>query len=271
MTRKGAADGIAVAIHDVEPATWERCALIRDWLSDHGVERATLLVIPARDLHPLGGRSPEMSSWLIGRRAEGDSIAQHGFQHERLGARPRARMRLLGAVRRREGEFAGLDELQTRRTVDAGWRVLKLAGIEPDGFVAPSYLYTPQLRRVLPLRFRWWATLLRIEYAPATEATEAAESTGRRERGLTPAWSVGAPSSLGRLIAPSVIRVGARVAGNTLRVDVHPTTLEYPRQVRALESVLVREGRRRKSLTLGELPEPGGSAAGNLPGTPAAV
>ncbi|HET7197367.1 MAG TPA: DUF2334 domain-containing protein, partial [Burkholderiales bacterium] len=99
-----------MAIHDVEPATWERCALIRDWLADHGVERVTLLVIPARDLHPLGTRSPEMSSWLIERRHCGDSIAQHGFQHERLGRGPGARKHPLAAVRRRDGEFAGLDE-----------------------------------------------------------------------------------------------------------------------------------------------------------------
>ena len=60
---------IAVALHDIEPATFERCALIRDWLDDHGVDRVTLLVIPARDLHPLGERSPEMTGWLAERRA----------------------------------------------------------------------------------------------------------------------------------------------------------------------------------------------------------
>ena len=31
---------IAVALHDVEPATFERCALIRDWLADCGVDGA---------------------------------------------------------------------------------------------------------------------------------------------------------------------------------------------------------------------------------------
>jgi hypothetical protein len=50
---------IAVAIHDVEPATFERCALIRDWLADHGIDRATLLVIPAPDLHPFFQRRPD--------------------------------------------------------------------------------------------------------------------------------------------------------------------------------------------------------------------
>ena len=55
---------IAVALHGIEPATFERCAVIRDWLDDHGVGRVTLLVIPARDLHPVGERSPEMIDWL---------------------------------------------------------------------------------------------------------------------------------------------------------------------------------------------------------------
>ena len=77
---------IAVALHDIEPATFERCALIRDWLDDHGVDHVTLLVIPARDLHPLAERSPEMVSWLIERERGGDAIAQHGFQHLRSGA-----------------------------------------------------------------------------------------------------------------------------------------------------------------------------------------
>jgi len=86
---------IAVALHDIEPATFERCALIRDWLDDHGVDRVTLLVIPARDLHPLGERSPEMAGWLAERRRSGDSIAQHGFQHEQGGRGAFSRRTLL--------------------------------------------------------------------------------------------------------------------------------------------------------------------------------
>ena len=54
MPPEAGARTIAVALHGIEPATWERCALIRDWLDDHGVDRVTLLVIPARDLHPRG-------------------------------------------------------------------------------------------------------------------------------------------------------------------------------------------------------------------------
>ncbi|MEA2286646.1 MAG: hypothetical protein QOJ21_2689, partial [Solirubrobacteraceae bacterium] len=65
---------IAVSIHDVEPATFDRCALIRDWLCDHGIDKATLLVIPASDLHPFHDRSPGLAEWLAERVGEGDCV-----------------------------------------------------------------------------------------------------------------------------------------------------------------------------------------------------
>jgi hypothetical protein len=37
--------------------------------------------------------------------------------------------------------------------------VLKLAGIEPRGFVTPGYAYTPALHETLGERFHWWAAL----------------------------------------------------------------------------------------------------------------
>ena len=240
---------IAVALHDVEPATFERCALIRDWLADHGVERATLLVIPARDLHPLGQRSPRMSAWLLERRRAGDSIAQHGFQHERLcrgGGMRSALTRPLGA---HGAEFLGLDQDETRRAVDAGWRVLKLAGVEPDGFVAPAYAYTQQLRRVLPRRFRWWASLLHVH-----EADLARGSLRRQRRAM--AWGSTGESMLRGALAPALIRIGGLCAGRTLRIDLHPSALERPREMLALEWVLARSSPRRAAVTYEELLAP---------------
>jgi predicted deacetylase len=243
---------IAVALHDIEPATFERCALIRDWLDDHGVGRVTLLVIPARDLHPVGERSPEMAGWLAERRRGGDSIAQHGFQHEQLRRMPFLGRTLLPAGSRRAREFVGLDADETRRAVDAGWRVLKLAGIEPDGFVAPAYAYTPELRRVLPQRFRWWAGLLRLHRAGAGR-------DGDRRSRLTPAfriepaWGMGSDSPLRRALSPSLIRAGGLLCGNTLRLDLHPADLQHPRHMLALEWVLQRAGREREAITYDEL------------------
>ena len=238
---------IAVALHDIEPATFERCALIRDWLDDHGIGRVTLIVIPARDLHPLGERSPEMAGWLAERRRTGDSIAQHGFQHEQL-----RRTSFAGRATARgwrSGEFVGLDGDETRRAVDAGWRVLKLAGIEPDGFVAPAYAYTPALRRVLPGKFRWWAGLLRLHHRCAEPGVD----QPRRAWGLEPAWGMGTDSRLRRAVSPVLMRAGSLLCGNTLRLDLHPSDLQHPRHMLALEWVLERAGQRREAITYDDL------------------
>jgi predicted deacetylase len=236
---------IAVALHDIEPATFERCALIRDWLDDHGVGRVTLLVIPARDLHPLGERSPAMAGWLAERRWTGDSIAQHGFQHEQLRRGAFSGRTLLPPRGRRSAEFVGLDGEETRRAVEAGWRVLKLAGIEPDGFVAPAYAYTQALRRVLPRRFRWWAGLLQLHRTGALD--------GDPRQRLAPAWGMATGNPLQRALTPSLIRAGSLLCGNTLRLDLYPADLQHPRHMMALEWVLHRAGRRREAITYDEL------------------
>jgi uncharacterized protein len=230
FTRARSARTIAVALHGIEPATFERCAVIRDWLGDHGVDRVTLLVIPARDLHPVGERSPEMVRWLCERRAAGDSIAQHGFQH----VRPRRPRSMFAS---RPGEFAGLDERETRRAVHAGWRLMKIAGIEPDGFVAPAYAYTPSLRSALRPRFRWWAELLRVHRAPPRPGTPETAS-------VAPALRLASERPLGRLLSPPLLRAGAMLPTSTLRLDLHPADLRHPRRMMALERVLLRAGSR---------------------------
>ncbi|HEX4838320.1 MAG TPA: DUF2334 domain-containing protein [Solirubrobacteraceae bacterium] len=260
---------IAVALHDIEPATFERCALIRDWLDDHGVSCVTLLVIPARDLHPLAERSPEMVSWLLERERSGDAIAQHGFQHLRSqrGRGPYQTLRALSTDR--ETEFVGLDAHETRRAVDAGWRVLKLAGIEPRGFVAPGYAYTPALRRTLVLRFQWWAALLGLHRAHPAKAriavdgergawaqrrpwTRASPRSERREL-LGPPIALSSSGRLRRALSPALLRAGALVSGTTLRLDLHPSDLDHPNHMLALEWVLHRSACTREAVTYEEL------------------
>jgi predicted deacetylase len=195
--RRGA---IAVAIHDVEPATFERCALIRDWLGDHGIDRVTLLVVPAPDLHPFFQRRPDLAAWLQDCRDAGDSIAQHGLQGPKTGL----------------PEFARMDPSAADSGIAAGRRVLELAGIAPRGYVAPGYAYGPEPRRELAHRFEWWATLLRLERCDRSR--------------VAPVLSL-RHSALG-------IRAGALVAGGLLRLDLHPADFDRPRRVLALESVL---------------------------------
>ena len=75
---------LVVALHDVEPATYLRCALIRDWLADLGVQRVTLVVA---DHDP----PPALAEWLVERASAGDEVAR--------GAAPRERRVPVGALR----------------------------------------------------------------------------------------------------------------------------------------------------------------------------
>ncbi len=288
MTGRGHTAGprrtLAVALHDIEPATFERCALIRDWLDDHRVKQVTLLVIPARDLHPLAERSPEMVQWLIERERGGDAIAQHGFQHlSPRGTRAwRGRTEGVGGLARafgadRETEFLGLDPVETRRAVDAGRRVLKLAGLEPRGFVAPGYAYTPALRETLKERFHWWTALLGLHRAhPGREGTqgpphpaggawaEGGRAEGERRERLSPPIAFSSGGRLRKVLSPTLLRAGALVSGSTLRLDLHPADLDDPKHMLALEWVLKRTAANREAVTYEELAQstPTGSTAG---------
>jgi predicted deacetylase len=94
---------LAVTLHDIEPRTFDRVREIRRWLAAHRVDRVTLAVIPAADLHPIGTRAPLLASWLRAQVARGDAIAQHGLRHR--GAGP---------------EFASLDLEESRGRVEPG-------------------------------------------------------------------------------------------------------------------------------------------------------
>ena len=205
---------IAVAVHDVEPATFERCALIRDWLADHGVDRVTLLVVPAADLHPFFQRRPDLAAWLLDCRDAGDTVAQQGVRRGRA----------------RGQEFSGLGAEEIRTSLEAGRRLLALAGVAPRGFIAPGYAYTPALRRELAAGYDWWATVARL--------------IGRDRETVAPALSL-RRSALG-------VRARAVTAGRLLRLDLHPEDFDRPRRVLALEAVL-RGAAGRRAVTYDEL------------------
>ena len=151
--------------------------------------------------------------------------------------------------------------------MEAGWRLLKLAGIEPDGFVAPAYAYTPALRRALSARFRWWASLWGLHGILASEHDGRTGERGSWRR-LAPALSIGDGEPLERTLAPTAVRAGTLLAGRTLRLDMRPSDLQRPRQVRALEWALAQAARQRTAVTYDELASIGPSAAEPALGTP---
>jgi predicted deacetylase len=222
---------VAIALHDVEPRTFERCREIREWLDGHGINKITLLVIPAPAGRPFIHDAYGLASWLRERVWAGDCVAQHGLTHESL-RRPRGPRGLLAHVQGGEAaEFPGRDPVATAESVRLGRRLLQEAGIGPLGFVAPGYAYTAALRSTARACFAWWADVRGVWL------------DGRRMR--SPALSLGASTPVKRALSPSVVRAaGALPTGRLMRIDIHPADFDLPGHVAAIESLLQRAERR---------------------------
>jgi hypothetical protein len=210
-----------------------------------------------------------MVEWLGERARMGDSIAQHGFQHAPARRGGHAPGRLLArAPGRRSGEFTGLDGEEARRAVQAGWRLLKLAGLEPDGFVAPGYAYTAALRDALARRFRWWADALRVHPGSSAPGDRAGDAR------LAPALRLTGSGRLPRTPPSLLLRGAAVLPTATLRIDIQPGDLAHPRRMLALEWVLARSAGSRAAVTYEDLAEraaagPSAGGAGGADGAPA--
>jgi predicted deacetylase len=226
------AGALAVALHDVEPRSFQRVREIRSWLSEHGVSRVTLLVIPAADLHPIGARAPALAGWLRSQVAYGDAVAQHGLAHKAFAVAPWPRSVLARWQGGAAAEFPGLGPEETARRVQMGARLLREIELDPHGFVAPGYAYTRALRTVLSDSFDWFADLRSIR-------------TSSRGNLRCPALCLGSSTALKRALSPAFVRAAAlRDPGPVLRIDVHPADVALPGHRATLESLLARaEGR----------------------------
>lgn len=213
---------MTVEIHDVSAATMPQVERIRAALEGVGVDRGSLLVVPAWEDErgrrwPLR-RDPAAAAWLRERRREGWEVVLHGLTHRA----PQPPEDPLDAWldrwwSRGQDEFARLDEPEARRRLREGREVLREAGVPPAGFVAPVWRQSPGTRLALrTLGFRFTADLGAVHLlTPAGPAVS------------SPALTFAAPDpvlDLGKRAA----MLGAEVAGigsSLLRVAVHPEDL----------------------------------------------
>ena len=127
-----------VVLHDVAPATWERCQRVMAALREVADVPLTLLAVP--DYHHLGG-GLDFERALHARRQRGDEIALHGYSH--VDEKPCAGLRDRAVRRfytRGEGEFSALTEAEARYRIEAGKAWFRRNHWPLHGFVAPAWL-----------------------------------------------------------------------------------------------------------------------------------
>jgi len=135
------APALCVSIHDVAPATWERCRRLLAAVAEVAPVPLTLLVVP--DYHRRGdGLPPWYRNALADRLAAGDELALHGLVHLDEAPPPRSptawfARRVLTAA---EGEFAALPADAAAARLQTGLACFRAAGWPLRGFVAPAWL-----------------------------------------------------------------------------------------------------------------------------------
>lgn len=129
---------LTVALHDVAPATWDRCRRVLAAVREVADLPLTLLVVPA--YHGECSAQPAFEAQLNERLRRGDELALHGYFH----CDPQAPEGLVDWFRRRvytvEGEFAALCEREACERLLLGQRWFAANHWPLAGFVAPAWL-----------------------------------------------------------------------------------------------------------------------------------
>jgi uncharacterized protein len=236
---------LCVSLHDVAPATLQDCRNALAFLDSLRIGPVALLVVP--DYHGLGraDRDERFCDFLRARARRGDEIVLHGYFHrdpadQLCGVRDWLERRIYTD---REGEFARLDSNVARARLLRGLAVLRSAGWQPSGFVAPAWLMSPGTRDALEnLPLRYYATrdsvclLAGERHITAPSLVMSTRATWRRV--LCAPWNH--------------VLLGRHLDAPVLRAALHPSDLRY-RGIEALWGRLLRQVSSREVVTEGEL------------------
>lgn len=236
---------LCISLHDVAPATLDDCIRTLAFLDELRLGPVALLVVP--DYHGLGrvDRDARFASFIESRILCGDEIVLHGFHHQDTadfgnGVYDWLERRVYTAG---EGEFACLDIKTARRRLLRGLCVLRSAGWQPSGFVAPAWLMSQGTLCALDdLPLRYFATrdsVVVLKSGVRIAAPSFVVSTRAVwRRTASQVWN---QALLLRHANDAVIRVA-----------LHPADLRYP-SIRQFWRRLLAQTRAREVLTEGQL------------------
>lgn len=222
---------LCVSLHDVAPATLDDCRKTLDFLDDLRIGPVALLVVP--DYHGLGrmDRDIRFCEFLRDRAQQGDEIVLHGFWHHESECRYEGvrdwlerRVRTDG-----EGEFARLQSAAARTRILRGLAVLRAAGWQPQGFVAPAWLMSLGTRDALEsLPLQYFATRDYVVPLPAGDPIAAPSlvmsTRSRWRRALCALWNQ--------------TRLNQRRNAPVLRAALHPQDFRHARIAALWNSLL---------------------------------
>lgn len=142
---------VAIALHDVSPATWRECGALLQMLDDVGATPLTLLVVPDYHFRAPVADDVRFVQAMNERLQRGDELVLHGLHHIDTAPSPRT---LRGYVERRiftraEGEFAALPLDVAAARIAQGVELFNALRWPLAGFVPPAWLANDSARAAL--------------------------------------------------------------------------------------------------------------------------
>jgi len=222
---------LVVSIHDVSPLTRDSVTRILAALSQAGIPRVSLLVVP--DHHHRGNitADPDFGPWLRDQVAAGHEAALHGYLHQRErrpheSAYTRFFTRLYTAG---EGEFFDIAYPEARAILTRGREELaQVSGAIPTGFIAPAWLLSPEGEQAArDLGFAYTTRIKAITHLP----------TGHQTPSQSLCWSIRQTWRRTVSLAWNRLLFHQLTTNPLLRISIHPPDIAHPaiwRQIKSL-------------------------------------
>lgn len=246
---------LVISLHDATPFHLERMRRAEAVFRDLGVAKIAYLLVPEYHGGYPCADSPEFIAWCRESRPFRVDWHLHGYHHLEspdagVVSAAAAAATAGDAFKRKfltagEGEFLSLDAVSQRAKLEKGREVFrKCLGADPEGFVAPAWLFNAALRPALKeLGFRNTEDHRRIYQVQTCASIASPVITWATRTVLRKYGSL--------VVCPALARLWSKEP--VLRVAMHPFDFDHAATVANIRSVLGREIKRREQVSAAEL------------------
>lgn len=221
-----------VVMHDVAPATWNKCRRLLDALREVAAFPATLLLVPHYHHGEQAAAHPDFCRAMANCQAAGDELVLHGLYHQDDVPTTSS----YDVLKRHyytagEGEFAMLAKDEAAARIDVGLRWFEQEGFKASGFVAPAWLASAGTWQALDdtnLKYSTTLSTLKVLHGGPQVRAQSLVFSSRS------AWR--------RVASHAVAEIVARRLRHAplVRFGLHPIDADYPDVVRHWQRLLER-------------------------------
>lgn len=241
---------LVISLHDATPFHLERMRRAEAVFRGLGVAKIAYLLVPEYHGGYPCADSPEFIAWCREPRPFRVDWHLHGYHHLESPDAGNAAARGGDAFKRKfltagEGEFLALDADAQRRKLEKGREVFrKCLGADPEGFVAPAWLFNDSLIPALrEMGFRHTEDHRRMYQLQSGRSIASPVITWATRTVLRKYGSL--------VVCPALARLWSREP--VLRVAMHPFDFDHPSTVANIRSVLRRVMRDREQVSAADL------------------